>query len=215
MLLIGQFDSPYVRRVGITLRHYAIPFEHRPWAVFRDAEQIATLNPLRRVPTFVLDDGTVFVEALPCLEVIDEQHAEAPRPGAGHLLLPRKGRERRDGLRLIGFASGVADKAVALIYERVVRDQRSERWIERCRKQVTETLHMLERDFATRGSPFYLGERLSHADIAVDCALTLIRDGLPGWLDMAPYPGLADLQRRCEAMPIFQQTFQMFDAPQE
>jgi glutathione S-transferase len=41
ILLIGQFDSPFTRRVGIMMRLYEIPFEHRPWSTFANAEQLA------------------------------------------------------------------------------------------------------------------------------------------------------------------------------
>jgi glutathione S-transferase len=75
MLLIGQYDSPYVRRVGIALKLYGIPFQHEAYAVFRDAEKIAAYNPLRKVPTLVLDDGTVLSETFVCLELIDERVA--------------------------------------------------------------------------------------------------------------------------------------------
>jgi glutathione S-transferase len=30
MILIGQYDSPFVRRVGIALTLYGMKFEHRP-----------------------------------------------------------------------------------------------------------------------------------------------------------------------------------------
>jgi glutathione S-transferase len=30
MILIGQYDSPFVRRVGIALTLYGITFEHQP-----------------------------------------------------------------------------------------------------------------------------------------------------------------------------------------
>src|SRR5262249_34848211 len=59
MILIGQYDSPFVRRVGIALTLYGLPFEHRPWSTFSDAEKIRPYNPLTRVPTLVLDDGAV------------------------------------------------------------------------------------------------------------------------------------------------------------
>ena len=36
MILIGQYDSSFVRRVGIALTLYSIRFEHRPWSVFAE-----------------------------------------------------------------------------------------------------------------------------------------------------------------------------------
>ena len=71
MILIGQYDSPYVRRVGIALALYGITFEHRPWSAFGDAERIRALNPLARVPTLVLDDGTVLTESHAMLDYLD------------------------------------------------------------------------------------------------------------------------------------------------
>src|SRR4029079_12876218 len=50
MILIGQYDSPFVRRVAIALTLYDLPFEHRPWSVFGDADKVRTYNPLVRVP---------------------------------------------------------------------------------------------------------------------------------------------------------------------
>src|SRR3954466_11513255 len=68
MILIGQFDSPFVRRVGIALRLYDLPLEHRPWSTFGDADKIASYNPLRRVPTLVLDDGVLLIESTAILD---------------------------------------------------------------------------------------------------------------------------------------------------
>ncbi len=54
MQLIGQFDSPFVRRVGIALTRYAMPFEHLPYSTFGEGDRFHHLNPLKRVPTLVL-----------------------------------------------------------------------------------------------------------------------------------------------------------------
>ena len=62
MFLIGQYDSPFVRRTAVALKLYDIPFEHRPWSTFGDADKIAPYNPLLRVPVLVLDDGEALVE---------------------------------------------------------------------------------------------------------------------------------------------------------
>ena len=44
MFLIGQYDSPFVRRTAIALRLYGLPFEHKPWSTFGDADKIAPLR---------------------------------------------------------------------------------------------------------------------------------------------------------------------------
>jgi glutathione S-transferase len=64
MILIGQYDSPFVRRVGIALTLYGLPFEHRPWSAFGDADKIRAYNPLVRVPTLVLDDSLFYERRL-------------------------------------------------------------------------------------------------------------------------------------------------------
>ena len=71
MILIGQYDSPFVRRVGIALTLYGIPFEHRPWSAFGDADKIRPYNPLTRVPTLVLDNGEVLIHSAAILDYID------------------------------------------------------------------------------------------------------------------------------------------------
>src|SRR5947207_9867055 len=111
MILIGQYDSPFVRRVAIAMRRYGLTYEHRPWSVFADADKIAEYNPLRRVPTLIMDQGDVLVESSAILEVLDEL-ADPER-----LLLPRIGPVRRDGLRVMALATGFADKSVSLYLE--------------------------------------------------------------------------------------------------
>jgi glutathione S-transferase len=46
MIFIGQYDSPFVRRVGIALTLYGFAFEHRPWSAFGDAGRLQELNPI-------------------------------------------------------------------------------------------------------------------------------------------------------------------------
>jgi glutathione S-transferase len=72
MLLIGMFDSPFVRRVAITLKLLGIPFEHGNWSVGKDFERIRHYNPLGRVPTLVLDNGEVLIESAAILDYLDE-----------------------------------------------------------------------------------------------------------------------------------------------
>lgn len=195
--LIGQYDSPFVRRVGIALRLYGIDFEHRRWSVWGDAESLAQHNPLRRVPTLILDDGTSLLETWAILDALDEL------VGSERALLPASGLARRDALRIIALASGFADKAVSLLYEGLVRSQVSETWVQRCRLQVEDTLRWLEREFAALGRPFWGGDAPSHADIAVVCSLSFAREAHPALLDWAQFSTLLTLTERCESLEAF------------
>jgi glutathione S-transferase len=202
MILLGQFDSPFVRRVAITLHYYRLPFEHRPWSVWADADKLAQYNPLRRVPTLVLEDGSALVETFAILDYVDEL---APRE---RLLLPATGKLRRDGLRIAGLAAGVADKAVSLLYASLELMQPSPRWTERCRGQVLETLGVLNMERASRPSPYWFGDDLSHADVGFACAYRFTQDAHPELIAPEQFPALTAQAERCEALPEFQRVYQ-------
>jgi glutathione S-transferase len=204
LILIGQYDSPFVRRVAIAMRRYGIAYQHLPWSVWGDAEALGRYNPLRRVPTLVLEDGSALIESWVILEVVDE------RVGPERALLPRSGPLRREGLRLCALATGVGDKAVSLFYEGLLRGAPSAIWIERCRRQIADTLDVLEADRARRPSPWWLGEALGHVDIATACVLRFIAEAHPDLLDGARWPRLTAHAARCEALEEFQEIAQPF-----
>ena len=209
MILIGQYDSPFTRRVAIAMRLYGFAFEHRPWSTFGDADKIAAFNPLSRVPTLVLDDGEALIESTIILDHLDE------RAGPKQALIARSGRERRRALRACALATGLADKAVSLLYERVLRkDHPSKLWVERCEAQIGSVLAVLEKERAGIASPFWFGEKVGHADIAAACALRFTREAHPQLFDEARYPALAAHASRCEAMPAFQEILQVLAPPQ-
>lgn len=109
MILMGQYDSPFVRRVGISLRRYALPYEHRP----------------------------------------------------------------------------------------------SGPWVERCKRQIADTLDVLEGERAARSSTYWLGDTLTHADIAFACGLRFTREAHPDIFDAARFPRLASQAARCEELEDF------------
>lgn len=203
MLLIGQYDSPFVRRAAIALTHYAIPYEHRPWSVWADAENLAKYNPLRRVPVLVLDDGEVLIESAAILDAADEMVS------AERTLIPRSGAVRREILRVCAFAMGMSDKAVSLLYEGVLRKEsvRSPVWIARCESQLRDTLHRLEAERVGRASDYWFGA-FSHADIAITCALRFLKEAHPPLWTTAEFPALSAQAERCESMPLFKQIVQ-------
>ena len=59
MILIGQYDSPYVRRVAVSLRILGFAHEHDTRSVFADFDAMRRINPLGRIPSLVLDRKSV------------------------------------------------------------------------------------------------------------------------------------------------------------
>jgi glutathione S-transferase len=207
MILIGQFDSPFVRRVAITMRLYDIAFEHRPWSTFADAAQIAAYNPLRRVPTLLLDDGEVLVDSVTILDHLDE--TVDPQKA----LIPTSGPARRQVARIVALATGLADKSVSLLYERLLHQPVSQRWVDRCVEQITSVLDTLDADRANRATPYWFGATIGHADIAIACAIRFTTEAHGPLFATAQWPALASHAERCEALEPFQSIVQPFLPP--
>jgi glutathione S-transferase len=207
MILIGQYDSPFVRRVGITLKLYNLPFDHHPWSTFGDAERIRPYNPLMRVPTLVLDDGDVLIESHNILDYLDSL---APVDEA---MTPRAEPDRHRALKISALATGLADKAVGLFYELHLHASVSEAWVQRCRMQIEAVLAVLEADRAERAGPYWFGERIGHADVAVAAVLRHLNEAHPGMVSMDAYPALKSHGAKLEALEVFQEISQPFIAP--
>lgn len=203
MLLIGMFDSPYVRRVAVTLKHLDVPFEHGNWSVGVDFERIRKYSPLGRVPVLVTDDGVALTESSAILDAIDD------RVGPRSALLPPSGDDRREALRLMALATGAGEKARDQLYERMVRppEKYHEPWIARCREQMHGALGLLEDACRERAAASWLvDDRLTQADITVACIGTFLDESLGVFRDAGRYPRLAAHVLRCEALPEFRAT---------
>jgi glutathione S-transferase len=207
MILIGQYDSPFVRRVAIALRLYGLPFEHRPWSTFGDADRIAPFNPLRRVPTLLLEGGEALIESTAILDYIDEL------VGPEKAMIADSGPQRRQSLKICALGSGLADKAVSLIYERVLRKDQLQLWVDRCQAQIGGVLDVLESERGAVAAPWWFGERIGHADIMVACALRFTGEAHPALFGAARYPALSAHAARCEALPAFVEIVQKLDPP--
>ncbi len=110
--LIGHYDLPFVRRVGVSLHILGIPFERQLLSVFSNADAVRAYNPVGRVPALILDDGECLVDSAAILDHLDQA------VGTERALLPAGGKARRDALQTMALATGLNDKAVAVTYER-------------------------------------------------------------------------------------------------
>jgi glutathione S-transferase len=207
MILIGQYDSAFVRRVGIALRLYGLPFEHRPWSVFGDAQMLMQVNPLGGVPVLVTDDGVALTDSKAILDHLDRL------VGPERRLWPRDAELAFEARRLTALATGLADRFVSLFYERRLHDNASPVLVQRREAQIAATLQALEKARASATGDWLYGAEMTHADIALACVLRHLRESLPDLFDATRTPALAAHAARAEALPVFAEISQPFVAP--
>jgi glutathione S-transferase len=206
--LIGQLDSPYVRRVAVSAKLLGFAFEQRPWSVGADQAKLREVNPLGRVPAWIEGDGEVLVESQQIVDRLDDL------AGNNRALLPDDPRGRLRTREWLGLLNGVLDKGIAVVIERVFQPEElhGTPWTTRCREQLASGLAEVERRCeAVRDGQWLAYSRISQADVAFACFLTYLRDALP--LDLAPYPHTAARLAKIEALPAFRDSYKPFDAP--
>jgi glutathione S-transferase len=177
--------------------------------VGKDFELIRQFNPLGRVPALVLADGESLIDSTAILDFLDDS------VGPERALLPSTGKERRDAMRILALALGAAEKGLHQLFELVFKPaaKRHDPWMERCRHQMHGALSELDRLAQTRPGQWFLGDRLTQADITATCVYTYLCDALRLNESFRIYPGLSALAAHCEALPAFAQSRLKFDAP--
>lgn len=202
MILVGMLDSPYVRRVAVSLKLMGVPFEHQAVSVFRHLERFRAINPVVKAPTLVCDDGTVLMDSTLILD-----HVESLQPPARRLM-PQEPMARREALRVVGLAMAACEKCVQLVYEQQQRpaERRHAPWIERVTGQANAAFAELERA-ATRAQPWLGGAKPDAADVALACTWRFGQYyAAETRIDPATCPALAAFSARAERLPEFAST---------
>lgn len=196
MILVGQFDSPFVRRVAVTLNHYHMPFTRKPISVFRDMEEMQKINPLVRVPSLILESGETLIDSSAIIDHLDEM------AGPARALTPPHGPERRKILQAVALATGLMDKCVALFFERLFHiDKHINRDFEmRMLQQIGAALDRLEHDC---GAPWFFDEKMTQADVTTGCLVGYMKIRVPDVFPMDQYPKLHRLALHCETKEDF------------
>ena len=197
MQLIGMLDSPYVRRVAVSLQLLGLRFEHQSLSVFRTFPQFQQINPVVKAPTFVCDDGEVLMDSTLILE-----YAEAlARPRS---LMPAKPQEIQHVLRVIGLALAACEKSVQIVYERGLRppEKLHEPWVTRVTGQLLAAYRALEEEVARR--PLAVtSSAITQAGVTAAVAWYFTQQTLPEVVPAASYPSLVAFSAKAEGLPEF------------
>ncbi|WP_313952261.1 glutathione S-transferase family protein [Accumulibacter sp.] len=200
--LLGLYDSPFVRRVAVTMNLYEIPFEHVSLSVFRQMDAMRPLNPLFKVPMLTLPGGEKLYESAYVLDYLDELAAERGLSP----LIPRSGPQRRQVQQLMALAIVATEKSVAMEYERKrPAELQWPDWSSRLRGQMRQAFAMLEERMAgVSGTGGFLhGGRLTQADVTTVAGIGFVRTIQPDEWPRGQYPALEALAARLEASAAF------------
>lgn len=181
ILLYWGSASPFVRKVMAIAHELGIEgeIEIRPSAahpIQRDV-RIQEFNPLAKVPSARLADGTTLYDSRVICEYLDAEYKGG--------LFPPAGPQRWTALRHQALADGLLDAALLVRYEELARPEplRWPEWIAKQLEKVTDALDAMNTDVPQAGG-------CDIGAISFACAL--------GWLDFR-FP---DLDWRAERQAL-------------
>lgn len=199
MKLLSSTASPYTRKVRIVLTEKKIECEIQPVDVQPVENPVNAHNPLGKIPTLILDDGSALYDSRVIVEFLD---GKSP---IGRLI-PEDLRERVAVRRWEALADGVLDAGLLVRYESL-RDatERSRAWTDKQLARIRRGMAEMAGGLGERA--WCHGERYSLADIAVGCCLGWLGFRKPGDVDWhAEYPSLAKHYEKLMARPAFAET---------
>jgi glutathione S-transferase len=173
--------SPYARKVRVVAREtgLAARIEEIPVTVspVKANAEVGRANPLAKLPTLVLDDGTALFDSPVICEYLDSLHA-------GRRLFPPAGETRWTALKLQAVADGILEAGVLVRYETALRPKELQwpDWIAGQREKWHAGLDLLERSAAAlAGEP-------TNASVSAACALGYLdfRYGNEDWRGSRP-----------------------------
>jgi glutathione S-transferase len=168
MKLYTSGPSPFVRKVmvaahelGLASQITTVPSVLSPVA---PDTAVSRKNPLGKIPTLELSDGTVIYDSRVICEYFDTLHGERK-------LVPESGAARFACLRVQALADGLLDAGILVRYETFLRPEPF-RWSEWVKGQCDKVLAAID---ALEGERDSFGRDIDLGQIAAVCAI--------GWLD--------------------------------
>ena len=193
MKLLYSKTSPYSRKVRMMIHEKGLQqvITNVACNPFDEVPELEATNPLGKVPTLILDDGSSLYDSPVICAYLDTL-----TPGR---LIPESGMERWSVLRWEALCDGVLDATYNIVMERRrVTQEQSAGWIEQWKSQVSQSLDHVE------ASIDMLPNQVTLAHLALGAAL--------GYLDFR----LQDLDWRsqCSALATWYGEFSVRDAMQ-
>lgn len=197
MRLIGMLDSPYVRRVAISLDVLGIGFLHEPVSVFTTFEKFKSINPVVKAPTLVLDNGEILMDSSLILQFIERTNSN------GQTLWSNDNTQLQREIKTVGLALAACDKSVQYIYDTNLKPKSAHHqpWLERVTGQIIAALSLLESEIATRENDFI--NTFNQENITAAITWQFINSMLPQITNQGSFDKLKALSERMELTACF------------
>jgi glutathione S-transferase len=177
MKLYDSNFAPNPRRVRIFLaeKGIAVPTERVDIArQEHKTPEYAAINPLQRMPSLVLDDGTIITESIAICRYFEMLRPEPPLFGVGSKdAAIVEMWNRRAEINFLASVAAVFRHTHPAMKELEVPQVPA--WAEANRPRVSWFLEMLDRELATR--EFVAGDRYTVADITMQVAVDFMKPG--------------------------------------
>jgi len=184
MKLLGGTISPYTRKVRVVLAEKKIDCDFEIVDVNPVDNPVNPHNPLGKVPTLLLDDGTALYDSRVIVEFLDSVSPISR-------LIPDDNRERVAVRRWEALADGVLDAGLLVRYESI-RDKKeqSQAWSDKQLARMKRSMAQIEKELGER--TWCHADRYSLADIALACCMGWLDFRQPGGVDWrSDYPAVA------------------------
>ena len=181
MKLLAAPISPYSRKVRVVLAEKKIDCEMEIVDVAPADNPVNPHNPLGKIPTLLLDDGTALYDSRVIVEFLDSVSPISR-------LIPEATRDRVAVRRWEALADGVLDAGLLVRYESL-RDKKeqSRAWSDKQLARMKRGMEQISKEIGA----YCHADRYSLADIAVACCM--------GWLDFRK-PGGVDWRKEYPAV---------------
>lgn len=195
MKLIGMLDSPFVRRMAISLDILGVPFEHEAVSVFSTFERFQGINPVVKAPTLICDDGELLMDSNLILQYIESTGTAS--------LFASDPVDRQHEFRALGLALAACEKSVQIVYEKNLRPQEAQYapWIARVSGQLLAAYAALEQEVASR--PALFSSSTTQAAITTAVAWQFTQSMVADVVPAAAHPALVALSARLEGSAAF------------
>lgn len=198
MRLLVSLPSPYGRKVRIVLAEKRIECELELVDVAPAETPVNAYNPLGKIPTLLLDDGTPLYDSRVIVEFLDSVSPISR-------LIPESNRERVAVRRWEALADGVLDAGALLRMETLrPKNEQSQAWMDRQQGKVERGLAEMAQELGERN--WCHGDRYTLADIAVGCCLGWLAFRHPAIDWRGTYPNLARHYDKLSERPAFADT---------